>query len=72
MRFLKLRCRHQMLRVTRQKMIHRSSLYYIYQNVPSQSATSYYAKSLSIESEVDASFKLNNVKITDEEHNDVK
>ncbi|BCD21899.1 hypothetical protein BC30090_0796 [Bacillus cereus] len=45
--------------------------YYIYQNVPSQSATSYYAKSLSIESEVDASFKLNNVKITDEEHNDV-
>ncbi|HFJ9331201.1 TPA: WxL domain-containing protein [Bacillus paranthracis] len=44
--------------------------YYIYQNVPSQSSTSYYAKSLSIESEVDASFKLKNVKITDEQHND--
>ncbi|WP_240671905.1 WxL domain-containing protein [Bacillus thuringiensis] len=44
--------------------------YYIYQNVPSQSSTSYYAKSLSIESEVDASFKLKNVKIMDEQHND--
>ncbi|EJR47061.1 adhesive domain-containing protein [Bacillus paranthracis] len=45
--------------------------YYIYQNVPSQSSTSYYAKSLVIESEVDASFEVKNVKITDEEHTDV-
>ncbi|CAM4095683.1 adhesive domain-containing protein [Bacillus mobilis] len=49
----------------------REMTYYIYQNVPSQSSTSYYAKSLSIESEVDKSFKLKNVEITDEEHNDV-
>ncbi|HEK9101704.1 cell surface protein [Bacillus pfraonensis] len=49
----------------------REFYYHIYQNVPSQSSKSYYAKSLSIESEVDKSFKIKNVVVTDEEYNDV-